>query len=348
MSWQPIDPKMVSAKFSVIVPAFNEEKVISKKLENCMALDYNKGDYEILVVDDYSSDRTAGIVGNYARKHKIIKLIKNRSSKGKVGCVNTALKFAKHEYIAITDADVMLKKNILKKSIKHISKNGIGAICGIQQLVAKKNGSAFDVEDAYRKIYTRLRLFESWVDSAPVFHGQFMVLKKSVIEKLPAFYDDSDIAMKIRKLGYKAKYARECVFYEDSLNSLKDLKSQKERRGTGLILVLMNNKDALFNPKYGIYGLLIFPFEFGLYTLQPFLFFAALAAVFFMLLLNARVYSFVYLLSLAFLYFVVPFIRSCMVGNAALMSSLFNIIFSTKKAKDIYTNCNWSSNRIDS
>ena len=199
---------MENAKFSLIVPAFNEEKIIKKKLDNCMSLDYDKNKYEILVIDDYSSDKTASIASRYAGKHKIIKLIKNQLSKGKVGCVNTALKFAKNEYIAITDSDVILEKDILKKSIMHISKNGIGAICGIQKLVAKKKNSAFSVEDAYRKIYTKLRLFESWIDSAPVFHGQFMVVKKSVIKKLPAFYDDTDIAIKIRKLGYKTKYVK--------------------------------------------------------------------------------------------------------------------------------------------
>ena len=338
---------MKYAKFSLIVPAFNEEKIISKKLDNCMSLDYDKGKYEILVIDDYSSDRTASIAGRYASKHKIIRLIKNQLSKGKVGCLNTALKFAKNELIAITDADVVLKKDILKKSIKPISKKNIGAICGIQNLVAKKNDIAFAVEDAYRKIYTKLRLLESWIDSAPVFHGQFMVVKKSVIKKLPAFYDDTDIAIKIRKLGYKTKYIKECIFYEASLNSLKGLKSQKDRRGTGLILVLLNNKEVLFNPKYGIYGLLIYPFEFSLYVLQPLLFVAALAGIFFALLLKSPIYGLIYLLSLAFLYFIVPFLRSYAVGNMSLISSLYNIIFNTKKAKDIYTNCNWSSNRID-
>ncbi len=338
---------MEYAKFSLIVPVFNEEKVIGRKLDNCLALDYDKSKYEILVIDDYSSDKTASIASRYSSKHKIIKLIKNQLSKGKVGCVNTALKFAKNELIAITDADITLKNDILKKSIKPISKKNIGAICGIQNLVAKKKNAAFAVEDVYRVLYTKLRLLESWIDSAPVFHGQFMVVKKSVIKKLPAFYDDTDIAIKIRKLGYKTKYSKECIFYEESLNSLKDLRSQKDRRGTGLILVLLNNKEVLFNPKYGIYGLLIYPFEFGLYVLQPLLFVIALIGIFFALLLESPIYSLIYLFSLAFLYLIVPFLRSYVVGNVSLISSLCNIIFNTKKAKDIYTNCNWSSSRIN-
>lgn len=338
---------MEYAKFSLIVPVFNEEKVIDRKLDNCLALDYGKSKYEILVIDDYSSDKTASIVGRYSSRHKMIKLIKNQFSKGKVGCVNTALKFAKNELVAITDADVMLKRDILKKSVKSVSKKNIGAICGIQNLVAKKKNSAFAVEDAYRGIYTKLRLFESWIDSAPVFHGQFMVVKKSIVKKIGAFFDDTDIAIKIRKLGYKAKYSKECVFYEESLNSLKDLKSQKDRRGTGLILVLLNNKEVLFNWKYGIYGLLIYPFEFSLYVLQPLFFVIALTGIFFALLFKSPIYGLVYLLSLAALYFVVPFLRSYMFGNVSLISSLCNIIFNTKKAKDIYTNCNWSSNRIN-
>jgi cellulose synthase/poly-beta-1,6-N-acetylglucosamine synthase-like glycosyltransferase len=174
-----------------------------------------------------------------------------------------------------------------------------------------------------------------------------MVVKKSIAKKLPAFYDDSDVAIKIRKSGYKTKYVKECVFYEESLNSLKDLRSQKDRRGTGLILVLLNNKEVLFNPKYGIYGLLIYPFEFGLYVLQPLLFVIALTGIFFALLLESPIYSLVYLLSLIFLYFAVPFLRSYAVGNISLISSLCNIIFNTKKAKDIYTKCNWSSSRIN-
>jgi len=336
---------MSNNNFSLIIPAFNEEKIISTKLDNCLALDYDKINYEILVVDDFSTDRTYKIVQTYVKKYSNIKLIKNQYSKGKVGCVNTALETAKYEYIVITDTDVMLKKDIIKKSIKHISKKEIGAICGIQNLISNTKNKAFAFEDVYRKFYTKLRLLESKLDSAPVFHGQFMIVKKSLIDKIGVFYDDTDIAIKIRRLGYKTKYVEECIFYEKAPHSLKNLKSQKSRRSIGLILIFLDNIDIFSNIKYGIYGILIFPFEFSLYIIQPFLFFFIISVIFLLLAFNSILYGLIYFLLLSLLYLAFPFVRSYMLGNVSLVISLYTVLFNWKKSKDIYINCNWPSNR---
>jgi len=334
---------MINPKFSLIIPVFNEEKVIIDKLANCLELDYSKCNYEIFVVDDYSTDKTCKIVKKYIKHHPNIRLIKNRFSKGKVGCVKTALNAVKYEYVSITDADVILKKDILRNSIKYISKKNVGAICGIQNLIGNRKNKAFSFENIYRKFYTKLRLLESRLDSAPVFHGQFMIVKKSILRKIKIFYDDTDIAIKIRKLGYKTLYIRECIFYERALYSIKNLRKQKSRRSVGLILIFLDNANVLFNPKYGLYGILIYPFEFSLYILQPVFLFSILAAIFFKLIFISWLYSFIYAFLLLFSYIAIPFFRSYIFGNISLIVSLYTILSNFKKSKDLYLNCNWSS-----
>ncbi|MBI1935315.1 glycosyltransferase [Candidatus Woesearchaeota archaeon] len=333
-------------KFTIAIPFFNEEKIISRKIENTLALDYPKNCFDVLLVDDFSNDNSLEIAKKYCSRFSNVRLVRNKQQKGKVGCVNTALSYARHDLFAITDADVMLKKDILKKAIPHISSDEIGAVCGIQNLVAKSQShNAFSVEDSYRKFYTKLRLMESRLDSAPVFHGQFMIVKKKLMMKIGTFYDDTDIAIKIRKLGYKVKYISECVFYEESLRSIKDLSSQKERRGTGLILVMLSNRDVLFNPKYGLFGMAIYPFELGIYILQPFLFFILLFGIFIGISYVSLIYGIIYITMMIVLYITTPFLKSAIFGNLALIKSMLNIAFEGKKAAEIYLNCNWPSNR---
>ena len=73
---------------SIIVPALNEEKVIKKRIDNLLKLDYPGEKYEIIVVDDGSADNTSQIVEELVKKHQTnsepcLKLVRARERKGK-------------------------------------------------------------------------------------------------------------------------------------------------------------------------------------------------------------------------------------------------------------------------
>ena len=111
--------------FSVIIPAYNEEKYLPACLKPLVNQDFPREKYEVIVVDIVSIDKTPQI----AKKFKV-KLIKE-PKKGLIRARQRVLKIAKGQYIAHTDADCLVPKNWLSTIFKHFTENkNIIAVAG--------------------------------------------------------------------------------------------------------------------------------------------------------------------------------------------------------------------------
>ena len=99
-------------KISVIVPAFNAEKYISFALQTVLAQTFD--DYEVICVDDCSTDNTYNIIQDFINKSNKIKLYKNNKHLGPGECRNIALQLAQGEIISCFDADDAINKNLFK------------------------------------------------------------------------------------------------------------------------------------------------------------------------------------------------------------------------------------------
>ncbi len=190
---------------SIIMPTYNEARIIEKRLENLEAQDYPREKLEIIVIDA-SEDNTAEIVEEWAKKHTSVKLklIKEPKRRGKARALNEALKHASGEIIIIADADAFWPANAVSEAIKWLSDPSVGAVSCL-----KNPRGESGIESGYRKYYNTLRLAESKTHSTPIFHGELAAFKKELLEKVGGFpehigADDSHTATKIALLGYRA------------------------------------------------------------------------------------------------------------------------------------------------
>lgn len=283
-------------KISLIIPSRNEEKVIERKIKNTLELDYPKDKLEIILVDDYSTDNTKKIMDDYATKYKVIKSISNKSHRGKVYSMNTAFKIIQGIFIAITDTDVILEKNILKNALNYFKNPKIGAVCGIDRIVQKPQNKLAPLEERYMSVLRKTFIIMSNIDSTPHFNGSFMFLKKDILPKFDPHVqsEDLDVAIKIRKKGYRAICAEDCIYHEEVSSEIKKYNRQKIRRATGLIYIFWKHKDVLFNLKYGLFGLIIFPFEFLFYFVQPLLVALTLLGLLIFIIVTNPLFLFIY------------------------------------------------------
>ena len=120
-SWKRLQPVSVSSDFSpktffsIIVPARNEEAVIEKCLSSLIQLNYPHSLYEIIVVDDFSSDRTAEIVSQKGVKLiKMKEVIQEKINSYKKKAVDTGIRSASGDYIVVTDADCVAPSQWLR------------------------------------------------------------------------------------------------------------------------------------------------------------------------------------------------------------------------------------------
>ena len=105
--------------FSIIIPVHNSEKYLTESLKSIFNQDFSKKKYEIIIVNDCSTDASGQIINNFKRKFKNIKVINNKKNKRVSYSRNIGIKNAKGKYIIFVDSDDQLKRYSLIK-IKNI------------------------------------------------------------------------------------------------------------------------------------------------------------------------------------------------------------------------------------
>jgi len=262
-------PAMKSEKklsISIIIPTYNEELLIGKKLENIFKMDYTQELLEIVIIDS-STDKTPEIIKEYQKKYANINLISQDRS-GLATALNTAYAAAQNEIVIKTDCDSMLAKDALKKVSSDFADPEIGGVTGKQVVINESK-----VEVGYRSLQSRVQIAESWVDSTIIFHGPFSAYRKNLIKPIDpdSLADDSELAIKVRKQGYRTVMDPEILFYEASQSAFFKRRNQKDRRGKGLIRLLLRHKDVLFNQEYGNYGNIVLPMNYFMMIISPYL-----------------------------------------------------------------------------
>lgn len=268
-------------KVSFVIPTWNEEKTISGKLKNTLALDYPKNKLEIIVIDSGSTDKTKSIVGKFRR----VKLIAEKERKGKADALNKVFKKCTGNIVVISDSDCRLDKNILKKSMPYFFDSKVGALTGRQILFNSGENLATKTEQKYRDFYFMIRKAESIIDSTLVFHGEFSALRKELLEDIydDSVADDSELALRVRKKNYRALIIWEAIYREYTPNKFSDRMKQKYRRAQGLVQIMSRFFSTFFfNYKYGYFGMLIFPTEFFMHVLSPFILLIAIVNLIFL------------------------------------------------------------------
>ncbi|MDP2845974.1 MAG: glycosyltransferase, partial [Candidatus Methanoperedens sp.] len=158
---------------SIIIPTYNEEFLIGKKLENIFNMEYPQELIEIVIIDS-STDRTPEIIKEYQKKYANINLIRQERS-GLATALNTAYAAAQNEIVIKTDCDSMLEKDALRKVSSDFGDHKIGGVTGKQIVINESK-----VEEGYRSLQSRVQIAESWVDSTIIFHGPFSAYRKNL------------------------------------------------------------------------------------------------------------------------------------------------------------------------
>ncbi len=108
---------------SVIMPAFNAEKTIAESIES--VLRQTMDDWELIICDDGSHDKTMPMVEKYAEADGRIRLLANQYKKGAAGARNSAIDSSKGRYIAFLDSDDLWHEQKLEKQLAFMKENGV-------------------------------------------------------------------------------------------------------------------------------------------------------------------------------------------------------------------------------
>ncbi len=204
-------------KASVIIPAYNEEKAIEECLYSLVKQNYN--DFEIIVVDDGSKDKTVEIV----RKFKEARLIQ-QDHLGPAIARNLGVKNSRGEILVFVDADMIFDKNFLKELIEPISKTKIIGTFSKQELVLNKDNIWSKCWNINKNISTNRMHPKNYPDTQSVFRA---ILKSEFLKtsgfKPIGYVDDYTLS---EQLGIQAVAVKGAIFYHRNPETLKEVYNQ--------------------------------------------------------------------------------------------------------------------------
>ncbi|GGF93414.1 glycosyl transferase family 2 [Paenibacillus albidus] len=244
---------------SIMVPAHNEGVVISKTVESLLALDYPHDRYEIIVINDNSSDNSALLLGNIQKKNPSRNLIVINTDavtggKGKSNALNIGFTRSKGELIAIYDADNTPEKTALRYLVAEIVNDStLGAVIG-----------KFRTRNRDASLLTRFINIETlsfqWMAQAGrwklfklcTIPGTNFIMRRSIIESIggwdvKAIAEDTEISFRIYMMGFRIKFQPKSVTWEQEPQTLKVWFKQRTRWAKGNIYVIVKNFPLLFD-----------------------------------------------------------------------------------------------------
>ncbi len=266
-------------KVSVIVPAFNEEKVIKKTLESMIETQYPRK--EIIFVDDGSTDGTLEIANEFKNKIKVL----HKDNGGKASALNYGLVYAKGEIIVIVDADTIIGRNSIKEIVKgfEVDKH-VAAVAGNIKVRNRVNWiTKCQALEYLTGIQVIRRAFDTF-GSITVVPGALGAFKKSCVSGTGSYgketiVEDFDQTIKLLKAGLITQGSVKAVAYTEAPSTFSDFRKQRKRWYRGNIQVLKRHSDALTNPRFGYLQKLALPYLFLGMIITPIIGFTALANV---------------------------------------------------------------------
>src|SRR5215216_5166339 len=228
---------------SVVVAAYCEEAVIERTLAALLALDYPR--YEIVIVDDGSTDRTVELLRPYAADGRI-RLLEKRRNEGKTMALNDAIPILRGEIVTIVDADIQPQPDTLRYLAPHFRHARVAAVAGNPQVTNTASLLAKVQATEFASIVSVLRRAQRVWGRILTVSGAICAFRKSAMVDVGLFDPEmatEDIALtwKLQRRFYDVRYEPRAVVGMQVPETLRGLYRQRKRWATGLAQVLRRN-----------------------------------------------------------------------------------------------------------
>lgn len=237
---------------SILVPAYNEGRVMERALTSLMKLDYPE--YEVLVIDDGSTDDTLAIATEWEgqRGPGLFRVI-TKPNGGKATALNAGIEHSLHPLIMCMDADSYLESTTLLKAARHFADPAVGAVAG--NVKVENRG----------KVVTRLQALEyieglnmprraqGFVAAVNIVPGPVGLFRREALEEVggydtDTFAEDADLTLKMMAAGWRVEYEDQAIAWSEAPESWRDLTQQRYRWTRGILQALRKRKGLFLRP----------------------------------------------------------------------------------------------------
>jgi biofilm PGA synthesis N-glycosyltransferase PgaC len=241
---------------SIIVPVFNEGKILSSSIESLLDIEYPN--YEILIVNDGSTDDTAAVGESLVGYHKgrlgMVKVsLINKPNGGKAKALNAGIQYSEAQFVLCMDGDSQLTTNTLKLAMRHFDDPAVGAVAGNVKVQNRKKMLTDLQALEYLEGLNLARSAQGFLKMVNIIPGPIGVFRKVTLRDAgfyssDTFAEDADVTLKILAKGWKIIYEPNAVAYTEAPATIYQLLKQRYRWTRGILQAIRKHKRYLYNP----------------------------------------------------------------------------------------------------
>lgn len=252
------NPQVINENFkpfiSIMIPAHNEEGVITKTVENILKIDYEN--FEIIVIDDRSHDNTASVIKDLENNNKkVTALIRDKNAyPGKSAVLNDALPIAKGEAILVFDADAKVAPDFLSKLVPNLEPADVGAVQARKVIFNKDFNFLTRCQNNEYTLDSHFQTGRDAVKGAVELRGNGELIKRSALDDIGGWNnntitDDLDMSTQLHIKGWDIRFCPEAIVYEEGIIYLTPLFRQRRRWLEGSIRRYLEHFGEVLNSK---------------------------------------------------------------------------------------------------
>ncbi len=260
---------------SVLIPAFNEAKVIAASIRKILASEHEN--IGVIVIDDGSTDGTSQVVSLNFGADPRVRLLTTPNG-GKAQAINSGLAQAEGDIVVVLDADTQFEPQTISRLVRWFADPKTGAVAG-----NAKVGNRINILTRWQALeYVTAQNLERRALAAlgciTVVPGAVGAWRREVVTKLGGFpsntlAEDQDLTIMIQRAGYKVRFDQDAIAWTEAPDTLGGLAKQRFRWAFGTLQCLWKHRRANLNPRYGTLGLVALPqvwlFQIGLALVSP-------------------------------------------------------------------------------
>lgn len=243
---RPVARRDVTPAVTLIVPTYNEQDVIERKIRNALALDYPRDRLEVLVISDGCTDDTCAIARGFAREGvRLIELPRG----GKAAALNRGAAEARGEILVMTDANVDLASDAVLMLARSFADPEVGGVSGKKKYIVRSGGDTTEQgENLYWRWDQWQKTLESTIGSIFAADGTLYAVRRRLYVPIedPAQADDIAISARVVLQGYRLVFDPEAVAFEEAPMEGADEFRRKVRVTNHSVRALLNLGAALW------------------------------------------------------------------------------------------------------
>ncbi|MCC7051948.1 MAG: glycosyltransferase [Gemmatimonadaceae bacterium] len=247
---------------SVIVPAFNESKVIAMTIRSLLAQRY-AGALDVVVVDDGSPDDTGAIAAAAFRDDPRV-TVHVKKNGGKASALNFGIKRAAGEIVVCLDADTVFEPDTIAELVAPLRDAGVGAVAGNAKVGNRLNLiTRWQALEYVTSQNVDRRAFDL-LNCITVVPGAVGAWRRSAVLEAGGFThdtlaEDQDATIELRKRGWRIAYADRAIAWTEAPDSFRTLVKQRFRWSFGTLQCAWKHRATLLRRRFGSLGLIAMP-----------------------------------------------------------------------------------------